>query len=450
MNRSAPNPRSGLTLRANFSWTFAGNVIHTGCWWGMTVVLAKLGSPEMLGQYALGLAITAPVFMFASLRLRDVQATDAKQTHLFGDYFALRLTATTLALLVVVGIVSVSGFQWEMAAVILAVGAAKAIEAISDVFYGRFMQDERMDLVAKSMMMKGPLLLIGLGMGVYMTGSVYWGVVGLAISRLVILLGYDIRNATLSLNPSSKLSRGTILQELPRPRWNARALARLAWLALPLGFVTMLISFNSNIPRYFIEEHLGAYQLGIFAAIASFKKASPTLMTALGRSASQRLARYYAVNNTRGFRKLMLKLVGISVVLGGAGILVALVVGRELLTFFYGAEYALPGLLVLVMIAAGIDAIATMLQFGMTAARYFKAQLPVFLVTTGAVAIASFLLIPSAGLRGAAIALVISALIRVGGSLIAVWHALAALRKDSISFVSQTSAYELQDCKSKG
>ena len=130
--------------------------------------------------------------------------------------------------------------------------------------------------------------------------------------------------------------------------------------------------------------------------------------------------------------------------------MVALVVGRELLTFFYGAEYALPGLLVLVMIAAGIDAIATMLQFGMTAARYFKAQLPVFLVTTGAVAIASFLLIPSAGLRGAAIALVISALIRVGGSLIAVWHALAALRKDSISFVSQTSAYELQDCKSKG
>ena len=63
----------------------------------MTIVLAKLGSPEQVGQFALGLAIAAPVFMFATLRLRDVQATDAKQEYQFGDYFALRLTTTVIA-----------------------------------------------------------------------------------------------------------------------------------------------------------------------------------------------------------------------------------------------------------------------------------------------------------------------------------------------------------------
>ena len=47
-----------LTLRRNFSWTFAGNAVYAACQWGMLVVLAKLGSPEMIGQFTLGLAVS--------------------------------------------------------------------------------------------------------------------------------------------------------------------------------------------------------------------------------------------------------------------------------------------------------------------------------------------------------------------------------------------------------
>ncbi len=47
---------SPLSLRANFSWTFVGNVVYAGSQWGMLVVLAKLGTPEMVGQFSLGLA----------------------------------------------------------------------------------------------------------------------------------------------------------------------------------------------------------------------------------------------------------------------------------------------------------------------------------------------------------------------------------------------------------
>ena len=64
---------SGLSLRANFSWTFAGNVVYAGCQWGMLVMLGELGSPEMVGQFALGLTVTAPVVMFTRLQLADVR-----------------------------------------------------------------------------------------------------------------------------------------------------------------------------------------------------------------------------------------------------------------------------------------------------------------------------------------------------------------------------------------
>lgn len=445
MKKSGQTQRAGLSLRANFSWTFVGNVINAACWFGMTIVLAKLGSPEHVGQFALGLAIAAPIFMFATLRLRDVQATDANQEYQFGDYYALRLTTTVLSLLVIGGIVLVSDYDREMSLVVLAMAVSKALEAISDAFYGMFMQNERMDQIAISLMLKGPLSLIGLGIGFYLTGSVFWAISGIIAARALILVIYDFRNASLSLESSAKLASRILPRDLPRPRWNAKTLGKLVWLTLPLGFVTMLISFNSNIPRYFIEGHLGAYQLGLFAAISSFQKAAPTVIQALGRSASPRLAKFYVANNVKSFRKLTLRLVGIGILLGVAGVLVALGFGRQILTLFYGPEYAMPMLFGLVMVASGLDYVATMLLFVITSARYFRIQLPLQILTTGSVAIASFLLIPSIGLSGGAWALVIGNFLRVAGGFGAAWHAVHALRQNAISSSeSDSSAYNFE------
>ena len=50
-----------LRLRVNFLWTLSGNVVYAACQWGMLVVLAKLGTHQMVGEFALALAITAPI-----------------------------------------------------------------------------------------------------------------------------------------------------------------------------------------------------------------------------------------------------------------------------------------------------------------------------------------------------------------------------------------------------
>jgi len=54
-------PQAPRSLRANFLWIFAGNGFYSVFQWMMLVALAKLGSPLMLGQFALGLAIASPV-----------------------------------------------------------------------------------------------------------------------------------------------------------------------------------------------------------------------------------------------------------------------------------------------------------------------------------------------------------------------------------------------------
>jgi O-antigen/teichoic acid export membrane protein len=182
--KSIPNiPHSGITplsLRTNFLWNFAGNAIFGACQWGMLMVIAKLGTPEMVGKYSLGVAICLPVVMFSNLQLRVIQATDAKNQNNFGDYLGLRLITFTLSLLIIAGIVGVSGYQQETALVILVIGLAKGFDSISDIFYGLAQKYERMDRIAISLMLRGPLSLLGMGLGVYLTSEVFWGAVGFA------------------------------------------------------------------------------------------------------------------------------------------------------------------------------------------------------------------------------------------------------------------------------
>src|SRR6185312_11224879 len=83
-----PAPRS---LRSNLAWMVAGTVWNGFCQWAMLIVLAKLGTIEMVGAYTLGVAIAIPILMFSCLNLRSIFVTDQQAEFRFHEYFALRL-----------------------------------------------------------------------------------------------------------------------------------------------------------------------------------------------------------------------------------------------------------------------------------------------------------------------------------------------------------------------
>jgi O-antigen/teichoic acid export membrane protein len=390
-------PAAGrFSFRANFLWTFAGNVVYMACQWGMLVVLARLGSPEIVGQFALGLAVSAPVLMFTNLQLRGVLATDARREHAFADYLGVRLLTTLTALLVIGGVVLGSGYQGAVAAVVLLVGLAKAFESVSDIYYGLQQQHEQMKRIAVSLMIKGTGSLAALVVVLLLTRDVVWGTAALAGTWALVLLAYDLRGTARLAGEAGA-----------RPRWRPATVGKLVWLALPLGIVTCLLSLNTNIPRYFVEHQLGLRQLGIFAALGYLMVAGNTVVSALGGTAWPRLAGYWASGNRRAFRSLLLKLAGVGAVLGLAGVGVVLVAGPELLRLLYGAEYAAYShVLLLFMVAAGIGYVASFLGYGLTAARYFGIQAPLFLGITLATVAACAVLVPRLGLEGAAWAVV--------------------------------------------
>lgn len=400
-----------LSLRRNFSWTLAGNIVYAASQWGMLVVLARVGTPEMVGQFSLGLAVTAPIILFANLGLRQIQATDTRREYAFGEYLSLRIIALTLAL-VLIAALALTGYRPEAALVILLMGVAKAFEALSDVIYGLLQQHERMDRIAQSMMIKGPASLAALAAGVVLTGGVLGGVVGLALVWGLLFVLYDLYSARLLTGDARALW----------PQWNAQRLRRLGWLALPMGFVAMLISLNTNIPRYFVERHLGEAQLGIYAAMAYLIVAGNTIVSALGQSASPRLAAYYAQGDRQAFTRLLLRLLGIGAGLGAAGVLVALLAGEQLLSLLYGPAYAAEAqVFVWIMVAAGSDYIIALSRHAITAARVLRFQAFLSGFSVIITIVLSSILIPLYGLLGGAAVLIKLSLLNLVVMLIVVF-----------------------------
>ena len=395
------------SLQRNLLWTLTGDGTYAACQWAMLIVIAKLGTPVMVGQFALGLAITAPIMILAGMSLRAVQATDTRSEHVFGEYLALRLMTVTVAFVIVGSITLGTGYRLDTACIIVWLALAKGLESVSDIYYGLLQRHERMDVIATSLLMKGPLSLAALTAALLLTGSLPWSVAALAASWGLVLFFYDRRVGEMLL---ARLGEG----RHSRPHWRPNRLLRLANVAWPLGCTVMLVSLNFNVPRYFVAHYAGERQLGVFAALAHLLLAGNLVMNAFGQTVSARLARYWADGRLQSFRHLLMKVLLLAAALGVGGIATALLGGAQLLAWFYQPEYAgQADVFAWLMGVAAIGYLASALGYALTSARIFWLQ-PLqlgFATATGAAACLH--LVPSHGLRGAAWAMGISLFVQL-------------------------------------
>ncbi|MCL4782716.1 MAG: hypothetical protein KJZ70_06755 [Bryobacterales bacterium] len=416
--RTAPSAAPALSLpaspslRADFAWTFAGNAVYAAGQWAVLSLFAKLGGTEMLGQYALALAVAAPVAMLAHLNLRSVLATDTGGKHPFGDYLAVRLAVTALALATIAALATVVADAWTIRAAIVAVGLGLASEAVSDLCYGALQRRDRMRQVAASMMGRTVASVGALALTLWVTGDLLLSVCALAAGRIAVLILFDL--------PAG--ARGEQLR-----RTGIGAAKEIVLTALPLGLVLMLVSLNTNLPRYAIEHLLGSAELGVFAGVVSFITVGGTMANALGQSATARLARHFHQRQFADFRRITWQMAGFMVVLGLAGIAVAAVIGGVVLRWLYRPEFsAYQPLLVAAMGAGTLSYVAIALGYSVTSARIFRAQMPLFAVSAGGCGVASWLLVPRMGLYGAVLAVALAALLQIAGQC---WILLRALRR---------------------
>lgn len=394
--RAVKHSRMGLAI----SWSIIGNIVYAFSQWGVLISISKIGSTAMVGEFALGLAISAPIYMFLNFQLRAIQASDAKDQFTFQQYCGLRVSSSALAFLLSGLIAFCTSYPLEQKLVIIMIALAKGIESISDISYGLLQKHEHMERIAKSLIVRGLATLFVISGILYFSGNLMAALSGQCLVWLGVLLLYDVKHA-------SKIAHF-------RPDFDQRRLRPLLWEGLSMGGTSLLTSLNTNIPRYFIGHYHGTFALGIYIAIESFTAVPQTLADALSHSMMPQMAKNFARGEKDKFRLVLRKLMIIGVVMAILQVVVAIFAGKFVLTLMYTADYApYAFLLAGFMVLSAVLNFQTFLNMSVNSIRVFRKQLPINAAKLLFILCASALLIPQHHIAGALLALLISAVFSV-------------------------------------
>jgi len=432
------SPAHAHTLRANFAWNAAGIIVFSLSQWGILAVFAKLGTPALVGQIVYGLALTTPLFVIASLQLRQIQATDTDNRHSLSQYLGVRVFTTGAAIIVALFVACMTwpaGAQLALIVVLLAL--SKAFDAGSDVLYGLFQQSERMDYVGISLILRSLLAFATVVALLHASHSAPIALAGMAVSWGAVFMLFDIPVARILIRRRGQPARTSdAIPELFRPVFARRQLAPLCLEAAPLGVVAFLFAVQAQVPRYVIAGLLNTRELGLFSAAAYLTFVGTALVNALGAPASVRLAQYYVAGARSRFNQLLAKLLLIASALGIAGILVSAFVGSRILTLLYTNEYArMAGVLTMLCAGSALSYVASFLGYGMTSLRRYRIQVPLFLGVVLITLLSSYWLTGRYGMMGTAAGVLVGnlgqLLMSAGVVLRTKWPDLGFVRTDA-------------------
>ena len=403
------------SLSQNSLWRMAGQIIYLACQWGILVALAKLGNPEMVGQFSLGLAISAPIILFFNFQLRIVQSTDIKNEYAFSEYFILRALSGLGAFFTTFLITWFLDYTNNMVLIVVGIALAKITESMSEVIHAFFQKHEQMKFVAYSLIIKGFFALIFLTIGIYISGVLIGGIIGMICAWTIALI-FDMRKGAKMYN-SIAIEKKRGLRFFLEPFLKLKTAKKLVMLTLPLGFVTMLSSFTSNVPRYFIGYYLGERELGLFSAVSYFMMFGVLMSSAFGETVAPRLAKYYAAKDNRSFLLLLRAVLTTGTIVWLLGLGVVAIMGEDILALIYSNEYSkYSEILFWVIFAAGLAFIASMIRYAIMATKFYKGQTPLFLSLAMITVLFCYIFIPKYGVMGACISLNLTMLSQIVGS----------------------------------
>ncbi len=377
-------------MRRSIGWQVVANIIYTASQAVMLVLLGSLGDINDVGVFALGTAVTAPVFLLADVNLRVALAAEGDgRTHI-GRYLQIRAVSTTLAL-IVCGLMVLLGLH----IVVLAAAVSKAVESFSTLLYGIIEADGGAMRTGQSMVERSFSGLLFFAIGFVMTESVSIAFLGLAFGWLL--------EVTLRTLPAA-LATST-------PDWAhvgaVPSIPSVARSAGPLGMAQFAYSVSSMIPRLVLERVAGTAALGAFATVAYLTQAVLPLAIALGVTILPRLSEHRARGEEAPFRHLLAKaatLITLACVVGAAG---AVVIGPWVIETVFQV-HASRTLIGLVFVSLAATLVQRIYARAIQAARRFKLFLAIDLVSLAVTVIVVFPLVDAFGEVGAAATLAIA------------------------------------------
>jgi O-antigen/teichoic acid export membrane protein len=256
----------------NATLLLTSSVIRYGGQLGVFILLARFFGAAQAGIFAFAVAVTAPVFILASLGMRDIYLT--LRTRVALTHYERLRAATVLAAIVVSVVISLL-FPTNTAIVVAIVAAAKALDSFRDLYGAALQKASRLRVSVTTSIIVAILQIGTLATAIALGASMP---VALSISTLayMFVVVFVMRPITLrvSLDDQPVGTHGTA----KRP-W-----IELTRVGFPTGISYGLLTLLSTLPQYFLSWSWGPVEVGKYATLLYLVVAMEMALNALAQS----------------------------------------------------------------------------------------------------------------------------------------------------------------------
>lgn len=384
-----------MNIIKNISWVFGANLFVSFSKWLTIVVIAKILSPGDVGIYSLAFAISAPLTLLANMKLRSIYITDDEKD--FKDYIYTRNLVSVLITLLL-AILSFIIYP-EYFTIIMLIGLIKIFDLQSDIYYAIPHKNEDMKLIGKLMILKHVFTFVVFLIAIYLTKDLVISILIQLITQILILYFVEVR----------EINKRYILQK-DNIGLDSRNIKLVILAGLPLGFVQMMMSFNTSYPQYLIEYFESAEILGYFSAIVYIVMIGNMLINAVSQNFLPILSKKINLRDYYSFKKIVFfNLTGLSLMIGLLLISCSYFFGESFLRVFYGNEYAnYNHVLILMSFALAINFISWNFDTALLTMKYISIQPKISIIILIVNLVLGYFFISSYGIIGAAITVIIT------------------------------------------
>lgn len=397
------------SIATNILWNTFGNIVYLVCQWLLSVVVVRIsGSYADAGVLTLAISTTNIFATLAAFSVRNYQVSDLSEKYSQSDYIAHRLITCSAAVILCIAFTMISSYRLSVALSIAAYMLMKTVEAFADVFHGVLQKRWRLDIVGRSCIYRGVILIVSFTLVYKLLGQLPLALLIMAMLTAAIFFLYDFRVVRKLTDLSCRFNRSNLIA--------------LSKDCLPVLGYSLFLNAIVLTARFFIERYHGEEMLGYYGSVSTIvvivQAASNLILTPLNGTISW----YYAQGKRRDILALSGKVILLLAALTSVSLAGAAMLGEFALTLLFGETirpYAY--LLFPTILASCLTGLVWFLGMLLTIMRQMKALIMGAVIGFVVCAALSVALIPELAFTGANIAAVtaLSAIALIYASAIA-------------------------------
>lgn len=356
--------------KKKYAWYSMGSILYAFATLLMTIVVTRTVGEKIGGMFSISLSISQWFSTIAYFEVRTYQITDVREKYRFSDYFSFRLVMCVFAYGVSVIYTMINGYEFYKALIIALLCLYKMLEGVADVFEGEMQKEDRIDVAGKSMFFRTLISLITFCTVLLLFKDIIVALVlinVIAIASIVIFGVIPAKEYTcIKISLECKKAKGLFLE------------------CGPLALSTFINTYIINSSKLAVDRVMpDEYQL-YYSAVFMPNMVINLFSGIVFKPMQTTMAKYYEKREINKFVKTILSMVMIIVGFTLVCIIGAYIIGIPVLSAIYKTNlYPYKLVLLILLLAGGINAINILLYYILTIMRKQNVMMLLYAIVAG-------------------------------------------------------------------